>query len=72
MEVKNIELNDHKGRLIIHMAIKLDGSTSLEKAHLTTYLIEAKLFQSMKNIDRIFIHIEPFQLNEQGFSEPFE
>ncbi len=63
LNITNVELNDHKGRLMIHIAVQLDGSKSLEKAHLTTYLIEAKLFQSMSNIDRVFIHIEPFTNN---------
>ena len=58
--VQTIELNEHKGRLIIHLAIQLEGTKSLENAHLTTYLIEAKLFQSLSNIDKVFIHIEPF------------
>lgn len=60
LKILSVEINDHKGRLIIHIGIQLDGNQSLEKAHLTTYLVEAKLFQSIPNIDKIFIHYEPF------------
>ena len=64
LDIESIELNGHKGRLIIHLTIQLDGSQSLEKAHLTTYLIEAKIFQKIPNIDKIFIHYEPFTINK--------
>ena len=57
--IKDLELNDHKGRLIIHLGILLDGSKSLEEAHAVTYLIESKIFQSINNIDKVFTHIEP-------------
>lgn len=57
--VKEIDLDNHKGRLIIHLGIILDGSKSLEEAHNVTYLLESKIYQSINNIDRVFTHIEP-------------
>jgi cation diffusion facilitator family transporter len=59
LAISSIELSDHKGRLIIHLELGLDGNKRLEEAHEVTYIVEARIFQSVSDIDKIFIHLVP-------------
>lgn len=63
LEITSVDLTDHKSRFIVYIEIKLDGSKSLEKAHDVSYSIESNIFQSINNIDKIFIHYAPLIKN---------
>lgn len=58
MAVHNIALHENKGRIFVDLHLEVDDHLSLDQAHEMASHIEADLRADIKEIDRVYVHLE--------------